>query len=157
MVPEARLRVGLHTKDYVQARIREKMHADIRHVADAGPEAIDRRLNELQVEWDIERILEANAAAFSLVGLALGKTVHPRFYWLSAGVAAFLFQHAVQGWCPPMAVFRRMGIRTSEEIEAERTALQLLRGDFRDAMKSSSVRDWDIEEIIKKAEAGRVA
>jgi hypothetical protein len=157
MVPEARLRVGLHTKDHVQARIREKMHADIRHVADAGPEAIDRRLNELQVEWDIERILEANAAAFSLVGLVLGKTVHPRFYWLSAGVAAFLFQHAVQGWCPPMAVFRRMGIRTSEEIEAERTALQLLRGDFRDAMKSSSARDWDIEEIIKKAQAGRVA
>ena len=157
MLPEARLRVGKHTKDHVQANIREKTRADIRHYASAGPAAIDRRLSELQVEWDIERLLEANAAAFSLVGLVLGKTVHSRFYWLSAGVAGFLLQHALQGWCPPMAVFRRMGIRTSEEIEAEKTALQLLRGDFQEALTSSSPSEWDIEEIIKKAEAGRVA
>jgi hypothetical protein len=157
MLPEARLRVGKHTKDHVQDRIREKMRSDIHHYAKAGPTAIDQRLRQLQVEWDIERTLEANAAAFSLAGLVLGKTVHPRFYWLSAGVAGFLLQHALQGWCPPMALFRRLGIRTSEEIEAERSVLQLIRGDFKDAMKSSDVQNWDIDQIIRKAAAGRVA
>lgn len=152
MIPEARMRVGYQTMDHVQARIREKMEADIRYYANAGPEAIERRLDELHVEWDIERTLEANAAAFSLVGILLGKTVHPRFYWLTAGVAGFLLQHAIQGWCPPMALFRRMGIRTSEEIEAERFALQLCRGDYQNAMKTG-----DIEEIIRTAEKGRVA
>ena len=47
-------------------------------------------------------------------------------------VTAFLFQHAVQGWCPPIAVLRRLGVRTAREIEVERIALKALRGDFDD-------------------------
>jgi hypothetical protein len=42
----------------------------------------------------------------------------------------FLFQHAIQGWCPPVPVLRRLGFRTANEIEQERTALKALRGDF---------------------------
>jgi hypothetical protein len=45
-------------------------------------------------------------------------------------VAAFLFQHAIQGWCPPVPILRRMGFRTASEIEQERQALKALRGDF---------------------------
>ena len=45
-------------------------------------------------------------------------------------VTAFLFQHAVQGWCPPVPILRRMGFRTADEINRERYALKALRGDF---------------------------
>src|SRR5436190_144953 len=45
-------------------------------------------------------------------------------------VAGFLLQHALQGWCPPMATFRRLGVRTSYEIDYERYALKVLRRDF---------------------------
>ena len=60
---------------------------------------------------------------------------HARRSWawwfaLPALVTAFLFQHAVQGWCPPVPVLRRMGFRAAHEIEQERTALKALRGDF---------------------------
>ncbi len=48
-----------------------------------------------------------------------------------AAVAGFLFQHAVQGWCPPVPLFRRLGFRTAREIDHERYALKALRGDFR--------------------------
>jgi hypothetical protein len=65
-----------------------------------------------------------------LTGLALGKTVHRGWYALPAAVAAFLLQHALQGWCPPLPIFRRRGVRTAEEIQHERTALKALRGDF---------------------------
>lgn len=96
-----------------------------------GPAAIDQRLAELDREWDIERTLEANAAIASLVGLTLGATVDRKWFLFPVVVAGFLLQHAVQGWCPPVPVFRRLGFRTQTEIDEERYALKALRGDFR--------------------------
>ena len=55
-----------------------------------------------------------------------------RFFMLPAAVAGFLLQHAVQGWCPPVPVLRRLGFRTASEIDEERYVLKALRGDFRD-------------------------
>lgn len=36
----------------------------------------------------------------------------------------FLLVHATVGWCPPVAVLRRLGFRTAKEIAAERQALE---------------------------------
>lgn len=131
MIPTTVTRVPEHTAEHVNEDIRRRAQEDIARIAAAGPEAIDRRLAELDREWDIERTLEANAATVALVGLGLGAFVDRRFYLLPAAVAGFLLQHAVQGWCPPMPVFRRLGVRTATEIEEERYALKALRGDFR--------------------------
>jgi hypothetical protein len=60
----------------------------------------------------------------------LGASVNKRWLALPALVLAFLFQHAVQGWCPPIALFRRLGARTRKEIDVEKYALKFLRGDF---------------------------
>ena len=49
---------------------------------------------------------------------------------LSGVVLGFLFQHAVQGWCPPVPLLRQLGIRTRGEIDREKYALKALRGDF---------------------------
>jgi hypothetical protein len=35
-----------------------------------------------------------------------------------------------QGWCPPLTVFRRLGVRTRREIDLERYAIKALRGDL---------------------------
>ncbi|MFD1862997.1 hypothetical protein [Planococcus chinensis] len=35
-------------------------------------------------------------------------------------------QHAIQGWCPPLSVIRRMSVRTMKEIDQEKEALQEL-------------------------------
>jgi hypothetical protein len=99
-------------------------------VAARGTAAIDRRLAELDREWDIERTLEANAATAVLIGSALGALVDRRFFAFPAVVAGFLLQHAVQGWCPPLPLFRRAGVRTASEIDYERYALKAIRGDF---------------------------
>ena len=53
-----------------------------------------------------------------------------RWFLLPGAVAGFLLQHAVQGWCPPLPVLRRLGVRTADEINQERFALKALRGDF---------------------------
>ena len=57
-------------------------------------------------------------------------TVDRRWLALPAIVTGFLFQHAMQGWCPPLPILRRLGFRTAEEINQERYALKALKGDF---------------------------
>ena len=129
LMPPTASRVPAHTAAHINRRIEQEIEASVMYFAE-DPEEIDDRLGELDREWDIERTLEANAASFSLLGLTLGLTVDRRWLALPVGVAAFLLQHAVQGWCPPMPVFRRLGVRTSGEIDQERYALKALRGDF---------------------------
>jgi len=51
-----------------------------RHIEDDADQ-IELRLRELESEWNIERLLETNAAALSLAGLVLGATVNRKFYW----------------------------------------------------------------------------
>jgi hypothetical protein len=64
--------------------------------------------------------------------VALGYAVDRRFLLLPAAVLTFFAQHALQGWCPPIPLFRRLGVRTAREIERERYAIKALRGDFDD-------------------------
>jgi hypothetical protein len=122
-------RVAANTAEEINRRIRRATEARVRALA-ADPSGIERRLDELEEEWDIERVLETNASALAFAGLALGTSVDRKWLALPALVAAFLFQHAVQGWCPPIPILRRFGVRTVREIDDERTALKALRGDF---------------------------
>ena len=132
MLPTTVARVPNQTADHVNQRIREETEHRVSQLKEAGPAAISRRLAELDAEWDIERTLEANAATASLIGLSLGATVDRKWFALPAVVAAFLLQHALQGWCPPLPVCARLGFRTASEIDFERYALKALRGDFAD-------------------------
>ena len=121
-------------KDVTPERINEKILGKTRaelagHLA-GGREGIDQRLRALDREWDLERALETGAATLTLTGTALGAFVHRRFLVLPAAVAGFLLQHAIQGWCPPLPVFRALGFRTAREIDEERYALKAARGDF---------------------------
>lgn len=132
MLPSTPERVPQHTTQSVNEQIRRQTEENVRRLAAAGPAAVARRLKELDQEWDVERTLEANAATAVLLSVALGATVSRKFLYFPAVVAGFLLQHALQGWCPPMPVFRRLGFRTEREIDEERNALKALRGDFRD-------------------------
>ncbi|HET8727108.1 MAG TPA: hypothetical protein VFO41_06315, partial [Alphaproteobacteria bacterium] len=128
-LPTSTYRVSAHTADRVNARIARETEVRVAYYA-AHPEQIDQRLRDLDHEWDIERTLEANAATIALAGVVAGALVDRRFLILPGAVTAFLLQHAIQGWCPPVPFFRRRGVRTPREIEIERIALKVLRGDF---------------------------
>jgi hypothetical protein len=117
------------TTEALSPKIPRGLEGHVRHFADY-PEEIEGRLWELEREWDSERVFEANAAFLVVTGLLLGLTVRRRFLLLPAVVAGFLFQHAVQGWSPPVALLSRFGLRTRAEVGAERYALKALRGDF---------------------------
>lgn len=123
-------RVRRNTSARVNRRIDTTTLSNIGHYAGQPREAIDRRIRQLNSEWDLERTLEANAAAFGLTGLALAASVNRRWMLLTGTVLGFLLLHAVQGWCPPVPVLRRAGVRTRTEIDREKLALKYLRGDF---------------------------
>lgn len=129
-LPPTNRRVELQTSPEINEGIRERSDENVEQLADASVAEIDRRLEELDAEWDIERVLQANASVVSLLGIALGAGADRRFLALPAAVFGFFAQHALQGWCPPIPVFRRLGVRTRREIERERYALKVLRGDF---------------------------
>jgi hypothetical protein len=130
MIPETTTRVTRNTPEHINKRIRHDIEANVAQTAADGPEAIDRRLEALDREWDIERMLEANASSVVLLGLGLGAFVARRWFILPTVVAGFLLQHAIQGWCPPVPLLRRLGVRTQTEIDYERYALKAVRGDF---------------------------
>lgn len=128
-MPETTKRVERNTAEKVNRRIRSGIADSIRW-HEAHPEAIDRRLKDLDEEWNIERALEANAATLALTGVALSLVADRRWLVVPGIVAAFLLQHAVQGWCPPLPILRGLGYRTAREINTERSALKAIRGDF---------------------------
>ena len=147
MLPSTDERVPRATRASVNDRIQARTLHDVSRFIGADPVFIDERIRQLQREWDIERTLEANAASVSLIGLGLGLFVDRRFFLLPAAVAAFLLQHALQGWCPPLPLLRRLGLRTSAEIHNEIIALRILRGDFLDRVTYpedalASARNW---------------
>lgn len=123
-------RVPQHTAAHVNQRIQQQTRENIDRAALGGAEQIERRLQELDKEWDVERALEANAASVVLIGCALGFVADRRFFALPAFVGAFLLQHALQGWCPPLPIMRRLGIRTAAEIEEERRALKAMQAQL---------------------------
>jgi hypothetical protein len=88
-----------------------------------GPESMRRRIAELDREWDIERMLEVNASTLALTGLLLGLKKNRKWFALPAVVLPFLLQHGLQGWCPPLPILRRLGVRTRGEIDREKYAL----------------------------------
>jgi hypothetical protein len=148
MATTTRNRVPRHTATDVNRTIQQSVENSIRY-HQKHKNQIPRRLQELDEEWDIERAIEANAAAVSLVGLTFGLLGKSRWFLLPAAVSGFLLQHAVQGWCPPIPILRRLGFRTSFEIEQERQALKLIRGDY----KSAADGDADAEDLLEAVRA----
>jgi hypothetical protein len=126
-------RVRAHSSPPINRRIDVEVQQCLEHLADADRDDIARHLDTLNREWDVERYLQMNASLLSLTGVVLGAAVDRRFLVLPAVVFSFFFQHAVQGWCPPLPIFRRIGVRTRREINREKYALKALRGDFQDA------------------------
>jgi hypothetical protein len=130
-------RVRRNTSPGLLERIDRMTESNIRFFSTQPASDINARLRELDQEWSIERFLQLNSSVLALGGAFLGVTSSRKWFLLSATIMGFLFQHAVQGWCPPLPILRRLGIRTRGEIDREKFALKAARGDF-DAVKETS-------------------
>jgi hypothetical protein len=126
-------RVRDHSSQIVNQRIAERTRDRIEHVVSQGHDAIVRRLEQLDREWDVDRALMVNFAIVGGAAYAAGLQRYTNTPWFSprrkgflyffTAQLGFLLLHGTVGWCPPLPVFRRLGVRTKSEIEAERHAL----------------------------------
>ncbi len=123
-------RVRAHTAEQVNNAIDLNTESMVRYFSGRSSREISLRLAELDREWDIERAFEAVSSSLSLAGLVFGLAWRRRYLMLTALSLAFLFQHALKGWCPPMPLLRRIGFRSRREIDREKMALKAVRGDF---------------------------
>jgi hypothetical protein len=126
-------RVRAHTAPIVNERIDEMMLTSIDEHVREGRDGIVRRLAELDEEWDIERALMVNFAVVGGLTFAVGLSRYASspflgrkrkgLLYLFGSQLGFMLMHGLIGWCPPVSVLRRLGCRTTREIDQERSAL----------------------------------
>src|SRR5947209_19678521 len=121
-------RVRAQTAPEINRRIDSELEQRLRYYATQTEQTISERLEQLNQEWDIERTIQFKASSLVLLGAVLSVLRGKRWLVLPLLVSGFLLRHSIDGWCPPVPVLRRLGVRTRFEIERERYALKLLRG-----------------------------
>lgn len=62
----------------------------------------------------VERALRLLAGAVVLLSLALAFYVSRNWLWLTAFVGLNLLQSAFTNWCPAMAIFKLLGLRSAD-------------------------------------------
>jgi hypothetical protein len=127
--------VRLQTPERFNHRIDQAMMKRIWRYARATRKEIGARIEELDREWDLERVLESTAGMLALYGVFLSGTRSRKWLLMPAGVLGIMVQHALTGKSVPVAWLRALGVRTRREIDAEKNAMRMLRGDF-DQLKS---------------------
>ena len=112
-------------------------------VVEAGHEAIDARLRQLDGEWSCGRMVKATSGVMILGGLGLSVFVSPWFAIVPAVGGLMLAQnvYSCKSWVGEL--FAGMGFRTSCEIDHERMALKAVRGDFRHLPTIHEIEDRD--------------
>jgi hypothetical protein len=127
-------RVRDHSAEVVNRRIVRAIEGSVARCVANGRDAVLQRLAEIDREWDIDRVLMANFAVVGGAAYAIGLERYTQrrlfrsrrkgwLYFLGVQMA-FLFTHAAVGWCPPVVVWRRVGVRTKAEIDVERALLR---------------------------------
>jgi hypothetical protein len=118
---------GIAAENAVTARRRHVLSGIISRrrakAGEAAETASTARLRQIEREVDQEQALQIGAAGLGFFGAILSVAVNPAFALLPAMAFAALGQYAVQGWCPPIALLRRLGLRSCREIDGERYAL----------------------------------
>ena len=129
-------RVASYTTSSASSEIHQDMHDSLSYYS-RHPERIDDRLAELAEEWDVERTLEANASTLIIASAAAAYVFDKRILYFTGVVAGFLLMHSIQGFCPPLPILRKMGVRTRSEIMYEQQALLSIQQDMLSARRAS--------------------
>jgi len=146
VLPPTAKKAAMNTCGRTNAAIRNQTVCCIDTYVDSGEAILADKVKMLNYEWDTERFLEANAASCVLLSSIIGLQKKNSVWFAFTGtIGFFLLLHALQGWCPPLPLLRKLGVRTAEEIFQEKTVYKMLRGDF-------SENTDDADELLRIVE-----
>ena len=132
-----------------------KLEARLACLADAGPQAISDRLDDLDREWSAGRMTKATLGVLIVTGLALTALAGPWWLILPAVGAFFLLQYLFSRTSWLGATFQEMGFRSGADIDQEKFALRALRGDFKNLPTLHEIESKD--DISRLEGAGGIA
>src|SRR5262245_44285753 len=118
-------------------------------IADAGPQAIEDRMAELDREWTAGRATKATIGVLLVTGFALTALLSPWWLVMPTIGGFFLLQYLFSRTSWLGLAFREMGFRTGFEVDQEKVALKVLRGDFRHL---PTVHDIESHDDISRLE-----
>lgn len=115
----------------------------IARIAEQGPEAVNKRLAELNKEWTVGRWVKAICAVTLFAGLILTFTVSPWWLLLTGVCGLTLAQYLFFPRSILGSLLAAAGVRSGAVIEDERIALRVLRGDFKMLPTMSEIQSDD--------------
>ena len=127
-----------------QSKMEAKLECRLRKMIEAGPAAIDERLLELDSEWTAGRAAKASAGVVIVSGLILALATM-NLYWLILPIVggAVLMQYIIGRKSLIGELFHAFGLRSGGEIDQEKMALRVLRGDFASLPTVHTIADHD--------------
>lgn len=137
-----------NTSEEINRRIDRYTEDNIRYYATQSADVISGRINMLEQEWDIQKLVQSLSAGIGLGSIILGVLGSKKWWFLTTLTTAASGLHAVKGWSPETVALRRMGFRTRQEIDREKYALKALRGDFQELSEHEADK---LDERIKAA------
>ena len=71
--------------------------------------------------------------------------------WLvvTGTLLGFMLKHSLEGTSPVVPLLRKLGVRTRAEIDREKYALKILRGDFSDMPKPDQLKANPAQEVLR--------
>jgi hypothetical protein len=99
-------RIQRNSPQSLNREMEHELRESIRYYSIQSKEVISERIHQLEKEWHMDRMLLTNAATVAGIGIVLAATISKRWLILPGVVMSFLLQHGLQGWCPPLPLFR---------------------------------------------------
>lgn len=126
-----------------------RIEQNIRFYATQPPEVISRRIEELDRERDLDQVMALYGSGIGLGTLLFSFIGGRKWLVLTGTVLGFLLKHSLHGASPVTPLQRKLGVRTRSEIDREKYALKILRGDFEHVPKPEQLKANPAKEVLR--------
>ena len=131
--------VRTDSPSWVNAKIDRETLATLERFKGAAPEEIEKQIDELAWEYDVSCAASLSLSAIGVAGAAIA-IKYPRFVFVPLAASGLLLLQSLPFPEPVTTLFRTLGFRSRTEIERERHALKMLRGDYERAEDDPSAK-----------------
>jgi hypothetical protein len=126
----------------VKDNIVDRTFEMVKEFAHKGRKKITERIEQIDRELDLDRVIHLNLATIALAGAALCyATADKRWLLMPACAAGLLIADTLTGITGKIPLLKKLGLRLKNEILHERYALKAFRGDFKHTDSPEIV--WD--------------
>ncbi len=112
------------------------------------PQFISHRIDQLEQETSLEKIIENSSVALSLSGILLAFVSNRRWLLLSLLASGLFFLKKEPKDNQVQQLLQKQGYRSEKEIQRERQILQALRGDYDAIGASDQLPEGRVRQIV---------